>query len=69
MSPEEKQLIERWIIENVDASVVPDDEGNTEALIYNLLQLLRHGRDGFEDRKYNYLPEQDAEISTLLKKG
>jgi hypothetical protein len=59
-------LIERWIVRNVDAfQVVPVDEGNTEALVYNLVQLLRHG-DSF--KPYTYEPEQDKTVKALYKK-
>jgi hypothetical protein len=51
-----------WIIENVDASVIPADEGNDTALVYNLVHLAMDG-EGF--RPYNYEPEQDDEIDDL----
>lgn len=48
---------------NVDVRVVPNDEGNEEGLIFNLVQLLRHGPDA---PRYAYLPEQDALVESLL---
>ena len=58
----EDQLIE-WIVKNVDESIVPMDEGNGDALVYNLVHLALG--DG---KKYNYQPEQDDEIEGLMKK-
>lgn len=54
-----------WIIKNVTTNVVPGDEGNEEALVYNLVHLAAYG-SGF--RYYDYEPEQDAEIKSLYKK-
>jgi len=53
-----------WIVQNVSATDVPADEGNTEALIYNLIHLARDGKDY---HPYNYEPEQDLEIAFLFK--
>jgi hypothetical protein len=53
----EKRCFEAWIIANVYASVVPNDEGNDGALVFNLVHLLRG--DG---ERYDYKPEQDAEM-------
>jgi hypothetical protein len=59
LSTEEKARFEQWIIENVSEKVVPNDEGNNLALIFNLVHLLRG--DG---QTYNYLLEQDTEIES-----
>jgi hypothetical protein len=58
---EEIILIARWIMTHVDETVVPPDEGNGDALRYNLIHLLREGRNY---RRYNYEPDQDNEISS-----
>lgn len=55
--------LEKWIVQNVTAEIVPADEGSTEGLIYNLVQLARDSK-----KRYNYLPEQDAEIRALRDK-
>jgi hypothetical protein len=51
--------LERWIIENVTSNDVPADEGSSDGLIYNMVQLVRHGRP-YE--RYDYKPEQDDEL-------
>ena len=53
----QKEIFEKWVLANVDETVVPADEGNPEALIYNLIHLIRG--DGL---KYDYLDEQDREL-------
>lgn len=60
MTPQEREIFERWIIDNVDETLVPGDEGNGDALLYNLMQRLRHGKG--EEQLYNYLRGQDLEI-------
>jgi len=66
LSSKEKTKFEQWIIENIDDQIVPSDEGNDDALTFNLVHLLRG--DG---QKYEYLPEQDKEIESwnLERKG
>jgi len=54
-----------WIVKNVTSDVVPGDELNDEALVYNLVHLATYG-EGF--RHYDYEPEQDLEIESLYKK-
>ena len=56
---EEKQIIERWILNEIDERV-PGDEGNSDALVYNLVHLCREGQNY---RHYNYEPDQDDEIN------
>jgi len=59
LSADEKEKFERWIIENVDDRIVPNDEGNGLALLYNLIHLLRG-----DNQQYNYDPQQDEEIES-----
>ena len=58
------ETIASWIVENVDASVVSFDEGDDLGLVYNLLHLLTEGK-GF--KRYEYEPEQIAEVESLWK--
>lgn len=51
MTDDEKRFLIRWIIENVDAGMVPSDEGNTDGLIWNMVQYVLH--DGTIER-YRY---------------
>jgi hypothetical protein len=58
----EKQRFIRWVIENLDgAAIVPSDEGNDRALLYNIVHWIRG-----DDDKYDYKPEQDAEIQSFF---
>lgn len=59
LTSEDIKKFEAWIIANVNDRVVPGDEGNSEALIFNLVHLVRG--DG---ERYNYLPHQDKEIES-----
>ncbi len=59
------QIILEFLVQ-VDARDVPHDEGNGDALFYNLWQLAQHGRP-YE--AYEYLPWQDAECDRLLRDG
>ena len=58
----EKARFEQWIIDNVDESIIPADERNGAALVYNLIHLLRG-----DCAKYDYLPEQDIEMEYLTR--
>jgi hypothetical protein len=61
-----KEKLIQWIVENIDAwDCVPDDEGNTEALIFNLIQLARFGRPC---EFYSYEKWQDDDIKNLYNK-
>lgn len=62
----ETDVIVRWIIANVDADVVPNDEGNGDALAYNLVQLARHGP---AHGRYRYRADQDKEIESWRAMG
>lgn len=53
--------IVKWIVENVSDLDVPDDEGNGDALRYNLVHLARDGKDY---RHYYYAEDQEDEIAT-----
>ena len=59
LSLHEKKIFEQWVIENVDESLVPSDEGNGDALAYNLIHKILGDGD-----RYDYLPTQDMEIET-----
>lgn len=60
----QEKLIE-WIVKNVDAGLVPNDEGNSEALVYNMIKMAVF--DNWEDH-YRYLEEQDDFLKMLYKK-
>lgn len=64
LTPQEIRKFEDWIIENIDETVVPRDEGNADALVYNLIHLLRG-----DVQAYNYLPEQDEEVEAWRERG
>jgi len=49
-----KNAIRRWIVENVDESVVSGSDALVDAIAYNLLRVL----DGSPDR-YDYSDDQD----------
>ncbi len=59
LTPWQRKLFEQWAIETIDETVVPGDEGNSQALVYNIVHLIRG--DGL---KYNYLDEQDRELES-----
>lgn len=59
-----KAIVINWILQNVDESVVPNDEGNGGALVYNLVHLAM--KDG---KEYHYGPEQDEELEEWAKNG
>ena len=63
LSKEEKKKFKRYIIQNFNGKIVPNDEGNEDALLYNLIHFIEEGKD-FEP--YNYLPQQDEEISSFI---
>jgi len=50
----EKIRFEQWVVENVTSNIVPPDEGNGYALVFNLVHLVRG--DG---EQYDYTPTQD----------
>ncbi len=59
MTHEERQMIARWVMNNVDETDVPADEGLGDGLRYNLVSLALCGRPY---RKYDYKPDQDGEL-------
>jgi len=59
LTKDDKIKFEKWIIENIDEMVVPSDEGNGDALIYNLVHLIRG-----DNRRYDYKPNQDDELKS-----
>ena len=61
LSEQEKERFEKWAIENIDDTAVPLDEGNGEALLFNIVHLIRG-----DATKYSYKPEQDKEINLWL---
>ncbi len=59
------EIIVAWLKEAVAChEVVPMDESNSDALIYNLVHLAQDGDDyeGGSYGPYNHEPHQDAEI-------
>lgn len=58
LTNEEKVRFGRWVIENIDARIVPGDEGNSDALVYNIVHLIYGNSD-----RYHYKPDQDLEIA------
>ena len=57
LTKDQKDSFEKWLIENIDETIVPSDEGNVDAMIFNLVHLVRG--DG---EKYDYKPHQDKEL-------
>jgi hypothetical protein len=55
---EEKARFEKFIIENVSDDTVPADEGNIDALVYNLIHMIRG-----DNRRYDYQDDQHKEIN------
>ncbi len=66
MTHEERQMIARWIMNNVSAEDVPPDEGNSDALRYNLVSLALCDRPY---RAYDYKPDQDGELEHWAKQA
>ena len=65
LTDEEKARFSQWLIENIDETVVPGDEGNGDALVYNLVQCIRIGDvEQAWTYFYRYLPEQDRELKS-----
>ncbi len=60
LSPEEKERFVAWVIAHVDERIVPCDEGNSAALIYNLVHLIRGDQE-----KYDYRPHQNDELESM----
>ncbi len=62
MSEKEKEIIVKWLIENVDSLIIPRYGGGRRELFYNLIHFVRDGKD---HRKYAYEPDQDDELVSL----
>lgn len=60
LTDEEKKKFELWAIMNFSDFDVPSDEGNVDALLYNLVQTIRGN-----DTRYSYLEHQDQLILEL----
>ncbi len=58
LTDEEKARFVRWVIENLDDRIVPGDEGNGDALVYNIVHMICGDRD-----RYHYRTDQDLEIA------
>ncbi len=63
LTSEEKYKFKMYLIQNRYWKIVPSDEGNDDALLYNLIHLIDDGKD-FEP--YSYLPKQDKEILSFI---
>lgn len=57
LSQEQRNLFKQWVLENLTGDLVPDDEGNQTALLYNIIHWIER-----DNQRYNYQPEQDKEI-------
>ena len=62
MTTEEKLLFIKWVTMNINNSIVPPDEGNTEGLIFNLIQLII----GSEER-WCYEEEQKENVEEWIR--
>lgn len=59
LTNEEKIRFSQWVIENIDDHVVPCDEGNGEALVFNLVHAIRG-----DNERYDYQDHQHKELSS-----
>jgi len=57
LTDDEKQRFSQWVIENIDAQVIPNDEGYGEALVFNLVHAIRG-----DNERYAYHDAQHAEM-------
>ena len=57
LTKSEKQIFLRWVLENIDETVVPEDERNGDALIYNLIHRILG-----DNKEYHYEIAQDEEL-------
>lgn len=60
MTESERSIVVRWLIENVYASHVPSDEGNDDALLFNLVSLAIDG-DGCQQYEYHEIQDRQVE--------
>ena len=62
LTDDQKRLFVEWVKNDLQSyKVIPRDEGNEDALIYNIVHNIM---DGPDFRPYNYEPEQDKEIKS-----
>ena len=59
-------IIHAWLLKNITAECVPADEGNGDALLYNLLATLH---DGPHFEPYAYLESQNARLRAWRDEG
>ena len=61
--------IQKWLIENVDPSLVPADEGLYEGLLYNFLMVVENNPDRWEyrDDQKRYLAAMIAKYNVQVK--
>lgn len=61
LSDTEKERFSQWVIENINDNnnIVPPDEGNGDALIFNLVHAIRG-----DNECYNYTTFQDEELKS-----
>lgn len=57
-----QQKLIKWIVQNVDSSIVPADEGNSDALVYNMVQLAMN-----RDERYEYQSDQKDYLRELYR--
>ena len=63
LTDDQKNMIEGWIVQNVNENCIPRDVTSDGGLVYNLVHLL------WEDpQHYTHEPRQDKEIERLRKK-
>lgn len=60
LTEKEKARFCAWVVDHVDERVVPQDENNGPALIFNLVHLI--AGDG---EQYEYKPHQNAELARM----
>jgi len=61
LTQEEKDTFIKWVIENINSDVIPEDEGDSKALIFNIIHRINGDKE-----TYNYLRHQDEEMDLLL---
>ena len=59
----------KWLLENVDCSLVPADEGNEDALLYNFLMAAEKLPDrwSYDERQKQYLEEMKQKYNVQVK--
>jgi len=60
-----KEKLIEWIVRNIDANIVPNDEGSDEGIIYNMVQKAMFGDD---QKYYDYSEECENFLKELFKK-